>query len=587
MRTVFTGTAVALALGLLAGWPGEASACGGTFCDSGPNAMPVDQTGENVLFVMENGRVEAHVQIQYSGEAARFAWIVPMPKVPEVLVGSQILFDRLLSGSVPTYGYTTTRDQCGNQNGGPGLGAGGSGTGGTAGSGGASGGGPTVVLQKTVGAFEVVVLQGGSASEVSDWLSTSGYQDIPSAPALLQPYVEQSYVFAAFKLTGGAEVSEIHPVVLRYQGDQPCVPLRLTAVAAVEDMGVRTFFLGAERVVPTNYKHVVLNPLKLDWPSFVTNYADAVSNAADSALANGQAFVTEYAGPSNIIQNSGIYDTRWDASKIVDIEPELVIAELEIQGIVMCEPWGCQFMHPLLPGLLEKYLPRPGGVTQEQFYDCLSCFSSQIDRTAWSAAGFAKDYDERIVQPGRHASQVLQRHGYLTRMFTTISPAEMTEDPMFHERGDLEDVPLPTFATRRILCDSDEVYTLPDERQVALASPGSWPDFPTMPWVERVEEIPLDGPPIVLADHVADIDEALASHNRTFGWPPSSGAGGTNGSGSGSGGTLGGDDESASVSPSGGGCALGVSPSTSIAALFGVAAAGLLAARRRRRQSRD
>src|SRR3954471_14529787 len=35
----------------------DASACGGTFCDSGPNSMPVDQTGENVIFVMDDGFV--------------------------------------------------------------------------------------------------------------------------------------------------------------------------------------------------------------------------------------------------------------------------------------------------------------------------------------------------------------------------------------------------------------------------------------------------------------------------------------------------------------------------------------------------
>ncbi len=43
----------------------SAHACGGTFCDSGPQAMPVDQTGENILFVMDGTTVEAHVQIQY------------------------------------------------------------------------------------------------------------------------------------------------------------------------------------------------------------------------------------------------------------------------------------------------------------------------------------------------------------------------------------------------------------------------------------------------------------------------------------------------------------------------------------------
>src|SRR6185436_10822479 len=73
----------------------DSQACGGTFCDTGPAATPVDQTGENVLFVLDGNTVEAHVQIQYVGGAARFAWIVPMPKIPQVTVGSQPLFNAL------------------------------------------------------------------------------------------------------------------------------------------------------------------------------------------------------------------------------------------------------------------------------------------------------------------------------------------------------------------------------------------------------------------------------------------------------------------------------------------------------------
>ena len=53
------GTAVALAV------PDRAEACGGTFCDSGPQSMPVDQTGESVIFVMGGDKAEVHIQISY------------------------------------------------------------------------------------------------------------------------------------------------------------------------------------------------------------------------------------------------------------------------------------------------------------------------------------------------------------------------------------------------------------------------------------------------------------------------------------------------------------------------------------------
>ena len=207
----------------------DARACGGTFCDSGPQAMPVDQSGENVLFVMDGKTVEAHVQIQYQGAAERFAWIVPMPKVPDVQVGSALLFNALLQGTVPQFGFTQQTDVCDRGNSDSASGAGGSG-GGSLGMGGAAGGagsGPQVVYEKTVGAFEVVVLQGGTAEEVGKWLVDNNYQNIPTAPEILWDYVAQKYVFVAIKLTAGANSNEIHPLVFRSEGDDPCVPLKL------------------------------------------------------------------------------------------------------------------------------------------------------------------------------------------------------------------------------------------------------------------------------------------------------------------------------------------------------------------------
>src|SRR5688500_5270700 len=79
--------------------PTPADACGGTFCDNGgPRPMPVDQTGENIVFVVDEGYVEAHIQIQYdpNTEAAQFAWLVPVMGTPEFSVGSQQLVLDLL-----------------------------------------------------------------------------------------------------------------------------------------------------------------------------------------------------------------------------------------------------------------------------------------------------------------------------------------------------------------------------------------------------------------------------------------------------------------------------------------------------------
>src|SRR5258708_14086805 len=235
--------------------PRAAVACGGTFCDSGPRAMAVDQKGENILFVMGGGKVEAHIQIQYNGDAARFAWVLPVPALPEVEIGSQGLFQNLLSATVPRFGLSRVFDSCGTNNisvNTPGAQVSGAPTVASPIDGG--GGGTMVVLQKAVGSFDVTVLQGGTAQEITDWLTMNGYAMPPHTPQLLQSYVAQKFLFVAVKLTGGAGIDEIHPLVVRYTGTEPCVPLKLTAVAAVEDIGVRTLFLGNPRTVPKSYK---------------------------------------------------------------------------------------------------------------------------------------------------------------------------------------------------------------------------------------------------------------------------------------------------------------------------------------------
>ncbi|MBK7584355.1 MAG: DUF2330 domain-containing protein [Myxococcales bacterium] len=574
--------------------PRAADACGGTFCDSGPQAMPVDQSGENILFALDGTSVEAHVQIQYQGSADRFAWVVPMPEVPDVTVGSQPLFTRLLQGTVPTYGFQSQFDSCGPNGAGGGLGFGGqTSSGGSGGAAGAGGGGPQVVFEKTVGAFEVVVLKGGTAVEVVSWLNTNNYQTIPGATPVLQEYADKKYVFVAVKLTAGAGLDEIHPLVFKYPGNEPCVPLKLTRVAATEDMGVRAFFLGDDRVVPANYKHVTLNPARLNWPGFVDNYTQAVSHAADSAIANGKAFVTEYAGASNIIQTFGVWSATWNQLPFQTILPEKVVDELNKQGLAYCSTGNaCIYQHPLVSSLLHQYLPVPTGVKEDDFYTCLSCYQAQIDTTKWNAAEFAAAFKLRIIDPAVHAKALLAKWPYLTRLFTTISPSEMTEDPIFRPApGEPPVAPIQT-AVQRITCSGQRGMILPDSREVALDGL-AWPPWDSlMPWVEEIEEYPVGGTKITLVDNTKKIDALLTEWNQKQGWPPSDGSGGSgaNGSGgssgssgsSGSGGS-GGSSGSAKMEPAGGG-GCGVTTSSPLTGAVVIGGIGLLGLLRRRRR---
>ncbi|MEP6984816.1 MAG: DUF2330 domain-containing protein, partial [Chloroflexota bacterium] len=77
-----------------------ASACGGLFCQN----TPVDQQAERIIFtVNKNDTLTAYVQINYTGEAHDFSWVVPVPSVPKVDVAEIASFDELSNLTSPVF----------------------------------------------------------------------------------------------------------------------------------------------------------------------------------------------------------------------------------------------------------------------------------------------------------------------------------------------------------------------------------------------------------------------------------------------------------------------------------------------------
>ena len=510
--------------------PSSADACGGTFCDAGPTVMPVDQTGESIVFWIDEGGdepfTEAHIQIQYEGEAENFAWIIPVTEVPEVLVGNQALFNNLLNATVPV--FTTNTRSIGDCSGGGSIGLcgddaafvdeiGALSSGGFEDEGGWEEGeapGPEILDRGFAGAFEYVTLTGDNIDEIIEWLDTNNYAQDEDAPPILQEYLDEGFVFVAVKLRSGADVDEIHPLAIRYPGTEPCIPIRLTRIAAIDDMAIRAFFLNDKRVAPSNWPHVVLNYSRFDWvngPAF--SYDALVGLAVDEA--GGRAWVTEFAGTSAVVSTTNIYDPQWDPSAFEGVEPTAVTDILEAQDILTCNGTECFFGHPQVEALLQTYLPAPDGVSEAAFWTNLEGYADQIDMDAWNQPpGFATSYTERISGPGSHALDMLDSSSGLTRLYTLISPHEMIEDPLFHPVDGLGPVDNNIVATRVNDCDGGPTfYEIPGGRIVAETEGGAMPQLEGNPAAERIETVPLMGPPQVETNNTPTIDKLLNEYN--------------------------------------------------------------------------
>jgi hypothetical protein len=138
------------------------------------------------------------------------------------------------------------------------------------------------------------------------------------------------------------------------------------------------------------------------------------------------------------------------------------------------------------------------------------------------AAGFTDDLEQRIVTPLRQAQAMFDTQPYLTRMLSTVSPVEMTRDPLFVLNPELPDVSNVHVATAYGLCQNDGTIAnlllqLEDGRVLGIdgdSRPYSntpWP-YAAGPAARRVELVGSTGQPIPvqLAD-VVTIDRALDS----------------------------------------------------------------------------
>jgi hypothetical protein len=259
----------------------------------------VVQAGERILFAVDNGMVTAHVQIQYSGEAREFGWLLPLPSVPTLKLGTEELFSQLIATTQPRY-FVQTR-----VNGTCGFGAfrntsAPSAAGGSEFDGSGSGGSSPLVIESSIGPYDYAVLHADSKEEMFNWLTNNHYFIPVGTDATVAPYIHAGGYFLALKLQSGKSAGDIQPVVLTYPSALPMIPIVLTSVAAQPNMGVQVWMLGQSRAIPRNYNHVVINDSKLDWLGQVKNYNDVVI-AAVSETPEKHAFVTEYAGPSAVM----------------------------------------------------------------------------------------------------------------------------------------------------------------------------------------------------------------------------------------------------------------------------------------------
>ena len=493
---------------------GSVYACGGFFCTT----FPISQVNERILFIQGDGIVTTHVQIQYSGRPEDFAWILPVPTLPELSVSHNELFRQLELTTRPSFVLDFEDDEicfpfpiffraeAATDD-----------------------GSVEIVAEEQVGPFDTVIITGDDPQAVTNWLRENGYLLGGLGVDLLAPYVENGFHFVALKLAPDKDIGDLQPIALTYAAEKPGIPIQLTAIATQPDLGVLAWILAENRAIPENYLHVEINEAKIDWLNGGQNYTVLVAEAANEA--GGNAFATDYAGSSDVMADRLYREGQYDLDRLRATEDPIVYldnllrqgfprdtqtqslirrhipmpAEVFTQGVLQVVYQGDQeaYDRALADGTLQ-------GIADQSFYNRMSAYKEWMGTLLFSPSEMTEDIDATIVTPLREIQQLFTDNPYLTRLFTTLSADEMTVDPMFDYNPDLPDVPAVRRATAR--CETPEgvdpedvkfeditlVITLSDGREIRVKpAPGPIP-FPfeplPLPSATVIQRLSTSGP---------------------------------------------------------------------------------------------
>ena len=449
-RAVFGGT-VAVVLAALASifvrLPNvvdEARACGGFFC----RAVPITQAAEQIIFRQNGDQVTAVVLIQYVGDAEDFSWVVPVPGVPELSTGSDVLFQSLEPATRPQFNLEVLGQACANLDLSDRFGL-------PAPLGGTdqdeNEDGVTVIEESVVGPFDVQVVSSADPAALAQWLEDNDYDLSDRGQELIEPYVEEGMNFVALKLRQDQNVGDIRPLIMKYQSDKPMIPIRLTAVAAEDDMGVLVWLLGEARAVPLNYLHVTVNYTLVNWYFGTTTAYASYQNLITMAMneAGGQGFATDFAGRLPDLLDQLPNDETYNA------ELERLQAMATSQSFYDELAVGVVFPSDQILEMLRRELPLPEGVSEftYQFGALLAEVFSDAELAA-ARARIETMIQSDIIEPLAETLTVFAGDPYMTRFFTTLSADEMTLDPVFSFNPDLGDQALERNATLKIECSA-------------------------------------------------------------------------------------------------------------------------------------
>lgn len=299
-------THLAPALVLFAGFtaplvaPRDAHACGGCYHRPSETESTV-VTGHRMVLSVSTTQTVLWDQIEYDGDPAEFAWVLPVKTGARVEVATDAFFEIL--DAATTVSVVSPPLDCA-----PAPGVSGSGCASSEALGamedrsGSSGGGGVDVLHRgTVGPYQTVTLSTDTPGALNDWLTEHDYAVDADIQPIIDAYVAEGFDFIALRLLPDKGINAMKPVRVVTPGASPTLPLRMVAAGTGAHVGIKLFVITEGRYATKNFPNGAVPAGDLTWDhlSISSNYS-ALRDAAISAN-NGKTWLTAFSKPGALL----------------------------------------------------------------------------------------------------------------------------------------------------------------------------------------------------------------------------------------------------------------------------------------------
>lgn len=290
----------------------DARACGGCFHQPpGPTqVVSTVVTAHRMVLSVSPAQTVLWDQIQYSGNPASFAWVLP------VKPGARIeLSDNTWIASLDAATQTVVvgpSSSCGgapvdyeDESGGGGCSSESTDNAAPAGFGAAEDDAGAasqvqVVSEQTVGPYDAVTVQSSQGEALGDWLRANGYAVPESIQPTIDAFTSEGFDFIALKLAPGEGVQAMQPVRVVTPGANLSLPLRMVAAGTGANVGIELFVLAEGSYQPQNFPAATIDFSQLAWDPYTSQSNYSTLATAAMAANGGTGWLTESSQPLSL-----------------------------------------------------------------------------------------------------------------------------------------------------------------------------------------------------------------------------------------------------------------------------------------------